>query len=105
MNLNISFKNMDSSDSMKEFIREKSETLKKYFDGKITVTWTLSAEKLSRIAHCHVVGNSMNYFGDESTDDFKASVDLTLEKIEKQVRKHKEIVKNHKGGHPPTATE
>ena len=105
MNLNISFKNMDSSDAMKEFIKEKSETLKKYFDGRISVTWTLSAEKQARIAHCHVVGNSMDYFGDESTDDFKASVDMALEKIEKQVRKHKEIIKNHKGGTRPVATE
>ncbi len=96
MNLNISFKNMDSSDGMKEFIRDKSEVLKKYFDGKISVNWTLSMEKQSRIAHCHVVGNSMDYFGDESTDDFKASVDLTLDKIEKQIRKHKEKIKNHK---------
>lgn len=105
MHLNISFKNMDSSDAMKEFIREKSETLKKYFDGKITVTWTLSAEKLARVAHCHLVGNSMDYFGEESTEDFKASVDLALDKIEKQVRKHKEIVKNHKTGPRPAVTE
>ncbi|MBI2712215.1 MAG: ribosome-associated translation inhibitor RaiA [Bdellovibrio sp.] len=96
MNLNISFKNMNSSDAMKEFIREKSESLKKYFQGKVSVTWTLSMENQSRVAHCHAVGNSMDYFGDGDTEDFKASVDLALDKIEKQIRKHKEIVKNHK---------
>jgi ribosome-associated translation inhibitor RaiA len=42
----------------------------------------------------------MDYFGEASTEDFKASIDLTLEKIEKQIRKHKEIVKDpiHKNG-------
>ncbi len=95
MNLNISFKHMETSENLKEFIEEKSTTLQKYFDGKISVTWNLSAEKLSRIAHCHLLGNNMNYFGEASTEDFKASIDLALEKIEKQVRKHKEILKDH----------
>ncbi len=95
MNLNISFKHMDPSDDLKTFIQEKSETLKKYFQGKISITWNLTIEKLNRVAHCHVVGNHMDYFGEASTEDFKASIDLALEKIEKQVRKHKEIVKNH----------
>jgi len=100
MNLSISFKHMEPSDHLKEFIQEKSETLNKYFNGKISATWNLSIEKQSRIAHCHIVGNRMDYFGEASSEDFKASIDMALEKIEKQVRKHKEIVKDHlhKGG-------
>ena len=105
MTLHISFKNIDASDAMKTFIGDKSETLKRYFQGKIAVTWTLSVEKQSKVAHCHLVGNNMDYFGEGSTGDFKASVDVALEKIEKQVRKHKEIVKNHKNGERPAATE
>jgi len=99
MNLNISFKHMDPSDSLKAFIEEKSETLKKYFHGRISITWNLSIEKQNRIAHCHLVGNNMDYFGEGMTEDFKASVDVALEKIEKQIRKHKEIVKNHLHNH------
>src|SRR4051812_4511037 len=101
MNLNISFKHMDSSENLKVFIQEKSESLKKYFDGRISVTWNLSMEKQNRVAHCHLVGNNMDYFGEALTEDFKASIDMALDKIEKQVRKHKEIVKDHlhKNGH------
>lgn len=95
MNLSVSFKHMDPSDSLKKFIEEKSETLKKYFNGRITVGWNLSAEKQNRIAHCHVSGNHMDFFGEASTEDFKASIDMALEKVEKQIRKHKEIVKDH----------
>lgn len=95
MHLNVSFKHMESSDSLRNFIHEKSEILKKYFDGRISVHWVLSNEKLNCIAHCHLSGNHMDYFGEATTEDFKASIDLALAKIEKQVRKHKEIVKNH----------
>ncbi len=100
MNLNISFKHVDSSESLKLFIQEKSETLNKYFDGKVSITWVVSMEKQDRIAHCHLVGNSMNYFGEGRTEDFKASVDVALDKIEKQVRKHKEIVTHHLHSNP-----
>ena len=43
----------------------------------------------------------MDFFGEASTEDFKASIDSALEKIEKQIRKHKEIVKDHlhRNGH------
>ena len=95
MNVNISFKHMDSSDTLKDFIQEKSESLKKYFDGKVSITWNLSMEKLNRVAHCHLIGNHMDYFGEGATEDFKASIDDAFEKIEKQLRKHKEIVKDH----------
>lgn len=98
MNLNVSFKHMDPSDSLKTFIHEKSSTLTKYFQGKISVTWNLTIEKQNRVAHCRLVGNNMDYFGEGSTEDFKASIDQALEKIEKQIRKHKEIVKDHKNG-------
>ena len=86
---------MEPSESLKLFIEEKSLTLKKYFNGKISLTWNLSIERLERIAHCHLVGNNMDFFGEASTEDFKASIDQAADKIEKQLRKHKEIVKNH----------
>jgi putative sigma-54 modulation protein len=95
MNLNISFKHIESEELIKTFIQEKSQTLKRYFDGRITVAWTLSSEKQNRIAHCHLVGNEMDYFGEGSTNDLKASIGMALDKIEKQLRKHKEIVKDH----------
>lgn len=95
MNTTISFIHIDSTDWLKTFIEEKSKILSKYFDGKVSVTWKISMENQARIAHCHLVGRDMNYFGEGNTEDFKASVDQALEKIEKQIRKHKEIVTNH----------
>lgn len=101
MQLNISFKHITPSDALKVFTEEKCEKLKKYFNGRITVNWNFTVENLSKVAHCHLVGNNMDYFGEGSTDDFHASVDVALDKIEKQIRKHKEIVKDHlhKKGH------
>lgn len=94
MIINMSFKHMDSSDAIREYATEKTEKLKKYFDGKIHVTWAFSVEKLDKIAHCHLVGNHMDYFGESAKPTLQESIDDSLDKIEKQLRKHKEIVKN-----------
>lgn len=101
MQLNISFKQMKASDHIKDYTEKKSEKLKKYFNGRIHVTWNFSVEKEQKIAHCHLLGNHMDYFGEAQTEDMEASIDRALEKIEKQIRKHKEIVKDHlhKGAH------
>ncbi|MEK6705833.1 MAG: ribosome-associated translation inhibitor RaiA [Bdellovibrionota bacterium] len=94
MNLQISFKHVDTSDALRTYTAEKCQTLKKYFEGKISVTWNFSIERMKKVAHCHLVGNRMDYFGEAETDDFHASIDQALEKIERQVRKHKEITKD-----------
>lgn len=101
MNLNMSFKHMTASDSIKTYTEEKCAALTKYFKGNISVTWNFSAEKQLRVAHCHLVGNNMDYFGQAETEDLRASIDEAFDKIEKQIRKHKEIVKDHlhKNGH------
>lgn len=95
MNLNISFKQMDSSDWLRDYITEKSDLFEKYFNGKMSATWNLSQEKQNRIVHCHLVGNQMDFFGETMDEDFKAAIDLTIDKIERQIRKHKEITKDH----------
>lgn len=86
---------MHSSDFLQGFIQEKTQTFNKYFNGKVTLKWTLSAVKLGKVAHLHLVGNHMDYFAEANTSDFRASIEEVIDKIERQIRKHKEILKDH----------
>jgi len=95
MDLHISFKGLDRSQALQVYTQEKSEKLKKYFRGKINVHWNFSVENLTKIAHCRLTGNGMDYFGEASSDDLHVSIDHAVDKIEKQLRRHKEIVKDH----------
>lgn len=101
MQLNIAFKQMGSSDAIKFYTREKCERLAKYFKGAMNVSWNFSVTKEGHHAHCHLVGDHMDYFGEDTTEDMHNSVDRVVEKIERQLRKHKEIVRDHlhKHGH------
>ncbi len=97
MQIQITFKNLDPSDAVKTHATEKTEKLKKYFDGKIHVTWTFSTDKQDAIAHCHLLGNQMDYFGEANAEhhNLYLAIDDALSKIEKQIQRHKEKVTNH----------
>lgn len=95
MQIDMSFKNIESTEAIKNFTREKCEKLNRYFNGKIHVTWNFSVEREEQIAHCHLVGNHMDYFGEASTSDLYASIEEAIDKIDRQLKKHKEILKNH----------
>ena len=101
MTVNMSFKQMDASDAIRTYASEKSERLTKYFNGRINVNWNFSVEKQLHVAHCHLIGNNMDYFAQAETESLHASVDTVIDKIERQIRKHKEIVKDHlhRNGH------
>jgi len=88
----FSFKHMEPSDSLRRYAEEKSAKLSRYFEGKIHLTWTFEREHGEFIAHCHLLGNHMDYFGEGRADEAYATVDLTVMKLEKQVKKHKEIL-------------
>lgn len=95
MQIDFAFQHMTPSDSLREYASEKSEKLKKYFQGRIHVKWNMAIEKIDKIARCHLVGNNMDFVGETKDEDFKAAIDLTIDKIEKQLKKHKEIIKDH----------
>jgi putative sigma-54 modulation protein len=107
MELTISFKQIDPSDALRTYAAEKSEKLAKYFRGRITIHWIFSQDKMLNVAHCHLIGNNMDYFGQAETENLYSAVDAAIEKIERQLRKHKEIVRDHlhRNGHRlPTAS-
>jgi len=98
MIVDVSFKHMDPSDALRDYMKEKSEKLKKFFDGKVHLTWNFTKEHEEFIAHCHLVGNHMDYFGEARATEAYASVDQTIHRIEKQIQKHKEIITGHRSG-------
>ena len=94
MNLQISFRHMESSPNLRSTIEEKCERFSKYFHGNFSMTWTLETDRHACVVHCHMVGNHMDYFAEARTEAFLDSIDQVVAKVEKQLRKHKEVVKH-----------
>ncbi len=96
MQVVVTFKHMDTSDALRDYAAEKTERLSKYLSEPIEVHWFLSVEKIRHIADATVVAMGVTIKAQESTRDMYSAIDAVADKLEKQVRKHKEKVKNHK---------
>ncbi len=97
MQILISGKNIQLSDSLKEYVEEKIGKIKKYFDSILEVDVTLSVTKSSvpeksKCAEVILFSNGITMHAKESHSDMYAAIDLVSDKIERQVKKHKEKI-------------
>ncbi|MDO8426697.1 MAG: ribosome-associated translation inhibitor RaiA, partial [Deltaproteobacteria bacterium] len=96
MRVNVTFRHMESSEALKSYAIEKAERLGKYLSEPIEIHWVLYVEKIRHIAESTVFANGVTIKAQSDTQDMYSAIDETIEKLEYQVRKHKEKVKDHK---------
>lgn len=104
MHINITFRHMDSSDAIKDHAEERTEKLLKYLVEPVEVHWILSVEKIRHKAEATISAKDVNITAHEETQEMYASIDKVASMLEKQLRKHKEKVKNHKFGEDASAS-
>jgi len=97
MQLNITFRQFGSSDALKEYAKEKVERVNKYLDRAGDAHVVLSLERHLHHADITIHSGAWVLRGREKSADMYASIDLAMDKIESQLRKYKEKIKNHHG--------
>ncbi|HEY1087805.1 MAG TPA: ribosome-associated translation inhibitor RaiA [Archangium sp.] len=97
MQLNITFRHLDPIDSLKNYAREKVERVNKYLDKATEAHVTLSVERHLHHADISIHSGSFLLRGREKSEDMYASIDLAMDKIEKQLKRYKEKLKHHHG--------
>jgi putative sigma-54 modulation protein len=88
---------MESSGSISDYAKKKMEKVEKYLIEPIEVHFVMSVEKIRHIAEVTINANGVTIKGEESTGDMYSAIDLVMDKIGRQVKKHKEKLKSHKG--------
>ncbi|MFZ8932468.1 MAG: ribosome hibernation-promoting factor, HPF/YfiA family [Bacteriovoracaceae bacterium] len=94
MKITISFKQLDHTPSLDDMIRKKSEKIAKYLNGKTEVKWTCFVKNQVHFAEITLLGPDVYYNATASSDNLYKSLDLAVEKIEKQISKKKDKLKN-----------
>lgn len=102
MLVNVTFRHMEASEPLRKYAEEKTGRLVKYLVEPVEVHWVLTVEKIRHIADTTIVGNGITIKAQGDTQDMYSAIDQVIEKLEKQVRKHKEKLKAHK---PQSNTE
>ncbi len=86
MRISFSFRNVDPSDGVKAYASEKIARLQKYLRSPLTADVTVSKERHLHIVSISVHGDGHRYAGTEESEDMYASIDLCMDKIDRQVR-------------------
>jgi putative sigma-54 modulation protein len=97
MNMNITFRHLDPIDSLKVYAQEKVERVNKYLERAGEAHVVLSVEKHLHHADIRIQSGSFIMRGREKSEDMYASIDLAMDKIEKQLKRYKEKLKQHHG--------
>lgn len=104
MQITVSGRHMGISESLNSYCREKSERLARFFDRITSIEIVLDGNGGMHFAEMIVHSEgSPPFVASEQHEDAYAAVDLMLDKIERQIRRHKEKLRNRK--HPPKTSE
>lgn len=88
-------KNMQVSDSMKERVIEKLGKFDKYFQSEVVATVSFSHIRTQQTCEITVSLKHDAYLRvEETTHDMFTSIDKAVEKLERQIRKHKTALRN-----------
>ncbi len=94
MNIAVTFKHIDSSDAIRQYAESKLQKLEKYLNNIMEAHVTLSIERVdhkeSGVAQIKLTAKNLTVNAEEKSADIYSAIDLLLEKIESQIKKHKE---------------
>jgi putative sigma-54 modulation protein len=76
-----------------------SKVVDKYLDKVTEAHVTLSLERYLHHADINLHAGHFHVRGKEKSEDMYASIDMAIDKIERQLKKHKERLKNHRPTH------
>jgi len=96
MQINISGHHVEVTQALKDHVHSKIEKLERHFDNITNVQVTLTVEKTTQKAEAtmHVSGAELHANADN--DDMYAAIDGMVDKLDRQLLKHKEKMVNHR---------
>ena len=89
MQINITFRQLEATDPVKDYVRQKVNRVKKYVPEPVTASVVLSTERYLQMCDVTVVSEGRTFKGSESSEDMYSSIDKVMSKIERQLRERK----------------
>ena len=98
MHLSFTFRSTEANEALKDYAREKLERIHKYFPDPIKVHVVYSQQRgYLHAADVQItLSTGLVVKGMEASEDFFSAVDLVMAKIERQLRRYKDRIRDHK---------
>ena len=98
MQTSVTFKNLDSSDTLKSYVQDKLDRFDRLLDNPAEANVVLSVEKFRHMAEINIIGDRLTINGKEETIDMYSAIDMVLDKLEKQIKKSKDKIRERRSG-------
>lgn len=102
MQINVSGQHLELTDSLRDYVTTKLAKLERHIDKVIHVNVVLSVEKLRQKAEATIHINGADIFADAEDENMYAAIDALTDKLDRQVKKHKEKRSDHHRGSSST---
>jgi len=100
MKVIVTGRNMHVRDSLVEQVEKKLTKFEKYFRSDIEIHATFSHQKADQIVEITIpVKNGATFRAEERSGDMESSIDLAIDKLAKQITKHKTKLEKRYRGH------
>lgn len=96
MQISVTGHHVEVTDSMRDYVGNKFERLERHFDHVINVHVVLTVEKLQQRAESTLQVNGASIFATANNEDMYAAIDQLVDKLDRQVIKHKEKLQDKK---------
>jgi ribosome hibernation promoting factor len=98
MQIDVTGRHVDITDSLKSYVENKFQRLERHFEHINNTHVILSVEKDRQKAEATVHVNRGNLFADNEQEDMYAAIDGLIDKLDRQLKKHKEKLTDHHRG-------
>ena len=96
MQVSVTFRNTGSESWFKDYVTERLSRIQKYIDKPVEAHVVLSVEKFRYVAEINIMAKGISLVGKEEAKDMQLAIDNVIDKIERQIKKHKEKSREHK---------
>ena len=98
MDIKISARHMEITDALRQYTSEKTAKLQRYFNRIVSIEVIIDLDGGMPSVEIVVRGSRNSTFvGSHRGDDMYGCIDKAVHKVEEQIRRHKDKVRDHKG--------
>ena len=96
MQIDLTGHHVEITTPLRDYVNSKMERLERHFDHVNDIHVILSVEKLRHKAEATLHVSGSNLHADDVQEDMYAAIDGLVDKLDRQGKKHKEKLKNHR---------
>ena len=101
MNLHLTGHQLEITPAMRDYVTGKLDRVTRHFDNVIDVRVILSVEKLKHRIEANVHLSGKDIFVESHDTDMYAAIDTLVDKLDRQILRHKEKNFEHRGNRDP----